>query len=122
MAFKVPEKYRQKNGINGALKSDSTFGNNGMFMIKSAKLKSSLTVIASDGAGWEHVSVSLSHRTPTWEEMCFVKSLFWNEEDAVIQIHPPKSEYVNTHPFTLHLWRRSDTNDFFDAPHRILVG
>lgn len=122
MAFKVPEKYRRKYEKGHIFYSDATFGNNGAFTIKSAKIKSPLEVIASDGADWEHVSVSLSHRTPTWEEMCFVKSLFWDEQDAVIQIHPPKSEYVNTHPYTLHLWRRCDTNDFFDAPHRILVG
>ncbi|CAM3772184.1 DUF7694 domain-containing protein [Vibrio vulnificus] len=122
MPFKVPEKYRIKQGINGMMQSDETFGNNGLFIIKSAKLKSPLTVIASDGADWEHVSVSLTHRTPTWEEMSFVKSLFWDDEDAVIQIHPPKSQYVNNHPYTLHLWRKLDTNAFFEAPHSLLVG
>jgi hypothetical protein len=57
------------------------------------------------GQPWEHVSVSLAQRPPNWQEMCFVKDKFWGEEDAVIQIHPPKSEYVNFHPFVLHLWR-----------------
>ena len=116
MAFHVPEKYRLKAGVNGLYESDASFGNNGLFVIKSTKLKSPLTVIASDGAGWEHVSVSLKHRTPTWEEMCLVKSLFWDQEDAVIQIHPPSSEYVNNHEFTLHLWRRLNTNYFFETP------
>jgi hypothetical protein len=37
--------------------------------------------------------------------MCFVKDLFWREDECVIQYHPPKSEYVNLHPYTLHLWR-----------------
>src|SRR5262245_54586743 len=26
---------------------------------------------------WDHVSVSLSHRCPTWDEMCWVKDLFF---------------------------------------------
>jgi hypothetical protein len=54
---------------------------------------------------WEHVSVSLQHRTPHWSEMCFVKDLFWNDDECAMQLHPPKSDYVNCHPFTLHLWR-----------------
>jgi hypothetical protein len=47
-----------------------------------------LRVIASDGKGWEHISVSLPNRCPNWREMCFIKSLFWDEEDVVIQYHP----------------------------------
>lgn len=60
----------------------------------------------SDGLErWEHVSVSREDRCPTWEEMCMVKALFWEDEETVIQIHPPKSQYVNRHKFCLHLWR-----------------
>lgn len=54
---------------------------------------------------WEHVSVSLPHRCPTWDEMVFVKDLFWNEDETVIQFHPKKSEYVNNMPYCLHLWK-----------------
>lgn len=68
------------------------------------------TVIASWGGGWEHVSVSprKNNYTPTWDDMCAVKDLFWNEEEAVIQIHPAKSEYVNNKKNCLHLWRSND--------------
>jgi hypothetical protein len=55
---------------------------------------------------WEHVSISLKHRTPSWKEMCMVKDLFWGEDETVVQFHPKKSEYVNYHLFTLHLWKR----------------
>ena len=44
-------------------------------------------------------------RTPTWGEMCFVKDLFWSEDEMVVQYHPPKSEHVNFHPHCLHMWR-----------------
>jgi hypothetical protein len=46
--------------------------------------------------------------------------LFWDEEDRVVQYHPPKSEYVSCHPYTLHLWRRADNE--IDHPPSILVG
>jgi hypothetical protein len=65
-----------------------------------------LTLIFSDGEGWEHVSVSTAGRCPNWDEMCFVKALFWSPEDVVIQFHPPASAYVNKHPYCLHLWRQ----------------
>jgi hypothetical protein len=58
-----------------------------------------------DSDWWEHVSVSAHGRTPTWDEMCWVKDLFWKEDECVVQYHPPKSEYVNCHPNCLHLWR-----------------
>lgn len=64
-----------------------------------------LRVIFSDGSGWDHVSVSLATRCPTWEEMCFVKDTFFDVEEAVMQVHPPKSDYVNNHRFCLHLWK-----------------
>lgn len=37
--------------------------------------------------------------------MCYIKSLFWDDEEVVIQYHPKKSEYVNLHPYCLHLWK-----------------
>lgn len=57
--------------------------------------------------GWEHVSVTVidEKRCPTWEEMCYIKSLFWDDEDCVVQYHPRKSQHVSMHPFALHLWR-----------------
>ena len=53
----------------------------------------------------QHVSIELyARRLPTWEEMCFVKDIFWDEEEEVVQIHPKKSHYVNLTE-ALHLWR-----------------
>lgn len=62
-------------------------------------------VIASNGLGWDHVSVSTETRCPTWEEMCVVKDLFFEESETVVQYHPAKADYVNHHPYCLHLWR-----------------
>jgi len=62
-------------------------------------------IIASWGGRWDHVSMSLEDRCPTWEEMCWVKDLFWNAKETVIQYHPSKNRYVNNHPYCLHLWK-----------------
>lgn len=79
-----------------------------------------LRVIASSELGWEHVSVSLVNRTPNWKEMCFIKDLFWDEEELVIQYHPPKSQYVNHHPNCLHMWKPSQEQ--IPVPPRWMIG
>lgn len=65
-----------------------------------------LRVIASTGAGWDHVSVSLPDRTPTWEEMQRVRKIFFEDRETVVQIHPPSDMHVNFMPHCLHLWRK----------------
>lgn len=37
--------------------------------------------------------------------MCKLKDMFWTEDEAVVQFHPPKSEYVNNVKSCLHLWK-----------------
>lgn len=107
----APEHFRVRSGDMATSFLD---GNNGLFRI------GRMTIIASDGEGWEHVSVSFPDRCPTWDEMCAVKSLFWGESDTVLQFHPPKAEYVNHHPYCLHLWRESGVNA--ETPPAWMVG
>lgn len=116
MAFKVPEQFRVKTGH---FKTSEEDGNNGLFVLSINKC--SFAVIASDGMGWEHVSVSLlkSIASPTWDEMCIIKDLFWDKNDCVVQFHPPESEYVNNHPSCLHLWRKIGSE--FETPPKMLV-
>lgn len=62
-------------------------------------------VVGTNECGWEHVSIALyARRLPTWEEMCFIKELFWEDDEEVVQIHPKKGDYVNMIE-ALHLWR-----------------
>lgn len=79
-----------------------------------------MRVIISNGGGWEHVSVSLPHRCPTWGEMCMIKNLFFNKDETVIQYHPAESEYVNAHEYCLHLWR--PINEKIPTPPKEFVG
>ena len=88
----------------------------GAFFLLSPMSAVTLKVIVSDeiawkadgmpGEPWDHVSVSTQARVPNWAEMCWIKSLFFDDEETVVQYHPAKSEYVNVHPFVLHLWRK----------------
>jgi hypothetical protein len=87
----------------GTLASLAANGNNGAFRFTRNGTK--LLVIISDGGGWDHVSVSCTHRCPTWSEMCWIKNIFFDEDEWVTQYHPAKSDYVNFHANCLHLWR-----------------
>ena len=65
-------------------------------------------VMGRNENGNEHVSVELyARRLPTWDEMCEIKDIFWDDEEEVVQIHPKKSQYVNITE-ALHLWRPKD--------------
>lgn len=123
--FKVPEEYRIKNHPLIFFNSDNSHGNNGAFKIPIDKENGiEAFVIASDKLDWEHVSVTIKENgkseTPTWEEMCVIKELFWDDTDCVVQFHPPKSEHVNMHEHCLHLWRPKDIA--FPVPPKIMVG
>lgn len=122
--MKFPEQFRFADAQHGyETKPGDQFG---AFRIPGREANGrELFVIACDGEeyGWEHVSVSIPDqktKCPSWEEMCIVKSLFWNDEEAIIQFHPPKSEYVNAHAGCLHLWKQSNIE--FPLPPSILVG
>jgi hypothetical protein len=126
--MKAPELYRatkqSRPHLNPMFLTTKEHGPNGVFIIDEAIR--TFYRIASNGAGWEHISVHGVHVltgdefTPTWEDMCKIKAIFWEEEDCVVQYHPRKSQYVNCHPHTLHLWRPTGVQ--IPEPESILVG
>src|SRR5574339_172672 len=103
--FRVPNQYRIKKGAMASTVAD---GNNGAFQIPHPKISGYFfMVIATDGTAireldqedkelaiWEHVSVHIDSkdrvvdRCPTWQEMCFIKDIFWEKSDCVVQYHP----------------------------------
>jgi hypothetical protein len=82
--------------------------------------KNDFIIIASFGDNWDHVSVSMRHRCPTWEEMCFIKDLFFYEDETVIQYHPHKKDYINNHPYCLHMWKPQ--KEEIPVPKRYMIG
>lgn len=121
--MKFPDEFRLLTHPTYGTKEGEPFG---MFLVGGRYAHGrSLLIMACDGTetGWEHVSVSLpdnKDKCPSWNEMSFVKDLFFDAQEAVIQFHPPASEYRNDHPGCLHLWRC--TSAAFPLPPAILVG
>ena len=94
----------------------------GMGVFTKGSLKN-MTVIWSYGGGWEHVSIDGKNRTPTWDEMCSIKDMFFSDDECCVQYHPPKSEYVNNIPYCLHIWKPiGQYSGVLPVPPSLLVG
>lgn len=100
------------------IKAEGHDGFGGTFYDK--KSRCDLNFIMSWGAGWEHCSVSMPHRCPSWEQMCVMKELFWKDEETCFELHPAKKDYINHHPYCLHIWRPIDKQ--IPLPPSIMVG
>jgi hypothetical protein len=84
--------------------------NNGFFLIPRRTFD--LHVMVGDGLGWDHVSVSVARvgeaaafRIPDYDELTFVKELFFRDDETVMHLWVPAAQHVNVHPHVLHLWR-----------------
>ncbi len=80
-------------------------------------------VLASNGGGFEHVSVSpwFKKRTPSWEEMSAVRDLFFEPHEVCYELHVARADHVSFHDYTLHLWRCTDCREV-PLPPAIMVG
>lgn len=75
------------------------------FLQLGRRVSDSAVVVWSFGGGWDHVSVSYNNRCPTWDEMCKVKDMFFRPDECCVEYHPAEEDYVNVHPYCLHIWR-----------------
>lgn len=76
------------------------------------------TIVWSYGGGWDHVSVAPRQRriTPSWEDMCMIKDIFFNDDEMAVQYHPHKDVYVNNLENCLHLWRPHNEHELLTPP------
>ena len=107
----------KKNGYL-TIKKEGQDGFGGTFYDK--KSRCNLNFIMSWGAGWEHCSVSMQTRCPSWEQMCAIKELFLEVDEECMQLHPAKKDYINHMPYCLHIWR--PINEKIPMPPSIMVG
>lgn len=123
--FERAEEYRFK--LQGKFKT-FTGDHFGLFIIPVEN--SQIRIIVDDGAetGWEHASVTckvmnnkgeIENMMPPWDCMMMVKMMFWDDEECVLQFHPPESVYVGHDTMVLHLWRQVGVNH--PLPPRELV-
>ncbi len=118
---KFLERHRERDG---ELASDESDGMNGAFLVPLPHVRAGgAIVLCSDKGGWDHVSVHietpLRQRCPTWEEIDYIRKLFFRGDEWVMQLHAPADKNINVHPYTLHLWRPQ--NESIPVPPRDFV-
>lgn len=64
-----------------------------------------LRVIASWQLDWDHVSVSLATKTPTYQDMKMVRRIFFKDDEWALEYHPPPKDYISVNDNVLHMWR-----------------
>ena len=63
-----------------------------------------------EAIGW-HFSISHPSRNPTWEEQRDARYALVPDEVTMVSVLPPKSQYVNVHPFCFH-WHEAGPKFF----------
>ncbi len=88
---------------------------NNNFLVPLNNNKEAFVVASENFMGWNHVSAHVTEstgealkRTPSNEEMQFLRNLFFRENDVVLEFHPAKKDYVNNHSYVLHMWESTD--------------
>jgi hypothetical protein len=61
-------------------------------------------ILVKEPNGW-HLSMSTKSRLPTYDEMKEIRYQYVPDDVYMAQIFPPKKEFVNVHPYTLHLYQ-----------------
>lgn len=125
--FRVPEHFRVKEGKLASTKEN---GNNGLFKIHLPTKNCNAFCLVSDNGGWEQVSVRVEDlnkqlkggsriRIPNSEELKFLKNVFWDRDETVIQYHFADSKETGSE-YALHLFRHKTR--CFPEPPSFLFG
>ncbi len=122
------DQYRVSHPTAGDAPPGSTWG---MFAIphldqwQRSQFQAHYIVLASDGnnhpdgskgTGWDHISVHCRSirknkrtlHTPTWEDMEHIRSLFFDDDETVMQLSVPRADHISIHNHVLHLWRPTE--------------
>lgn len=60
-------------------------------------------IVAKEDNCW-HLSISKKDKLPSYQNLKDARYKFLPNDVVMAQIFPPKSEFVNVHPYCLHLW------------------
>lgn len=99
----LPYEWRRIEG--GTVNAETGRHNGNMYVNERRGLRVILSAaVEDDGKRWLHLSMSLATRLPTWSELVQAKEAFMGKESRAVQVLPPRSEWVNIHEYTLHLF------------------
>ena len=73
--------------------------------------------VEQDDKRWIHVSCSRPSQLPSWAELREVKRLFIGPTRSAIQLLPAEANYVNLHPWVLHMFSCVESDGIPDFTH-----
>ncbi|MDS6237441.1 DUF1827 family protein, partial [Clostridioides difficile] len=76
--------------------------------VKIYNMDTGSNVIYSVENGKEHLTISNEKRFPNWNEIKYVRYKLMKPNKTIVQILPPKEEYINLHENCFHLWEIED--------------
>lgn len=65
-------------------------------------------VMVTKDAGRWHLSASCAYRYPTYDEIADARYDLLADNLEMVMVLPPAANYVNSHPYTFHLWEMHD--------------
>ena len=71
-------------------------------------LKKDMAAAVSKENGLWHISISTKNRTIDYDDLKDARYSLVPDDCHMAQIFPPKSEFVNLHPFCFHLYQITD--------------
>lgn len=116
------DKHRITTGPDSLMRNDPELAPvSGAFAFRLDAEGPRFVVVASNGDGWDHISVSTEGRCPTWEEMDRIKRMFFKPDEVAMQLHVAVKDHISCHPYTLHLWRPHGTKRAIPLPPQEFV-
>ena len=100
-----------------------TLANDGFFAFWTDPINRRVySIILSWGGGWEHFSINpiKNDKTPSWDFMCKMKEMFFKDDEACVEYHPAKKDYISQLDHCLHIWRPLEKE--LPVPPAIYVG
>ena len=76
----------------------------GIFSLQRCKVMVTRDPVGANGSPRWHLSISHPARLPSYEELKAARYKFLPDDIYVAQIFPPQSEFVNLHPYCIHLY------------------
>lgn len=61
-------------------------------------------IVSKDGGLW-HLSMSYPGKIPSYEQLKSARYKYLPDDILVAQLFPPSKDFVNLHPYVLHLWQ-----------------
>lgn len=85
-----------------------------MIEIPNGTLDGECVIIVTRDNGLWHLSMSCRDRLPTYDELKAARYKYLAGCRYVAQIFPPPEEFVNVHPYCIHLWELGSNETYAD--------